>query len=288
MPGKQPCRALLIDDDPAILTRFSHHLTAAGCKVHASADPRRGYDEAGSFAPDVVLLDISMPAINGLELLTVFRQHAGFTGTQVALVSSSASLPVQLDAMSHGAQNYLVKPVQPHDMVKSALNNAAREAAFRDLVQDDPLLKTVELASRPLLPGAYFWRVGSVQADGDTGPWGDARRCTQLPPSAPPHAAETTTAIQFSWAGEPGQLFVFQTASEPSFNHLLENLTTPEITVSVARPPAGVYFSRLRAIDADGFIGPFTAAQRFEVQERMQDGTGGVVTIGDGKPERVQ
>ena len=66
-----------------------------------------------------------MPAINRLALLTVFRQHAGFTGTQVALVSGGASLPVQLDAMSDGAQNYLVKPVQPHDMVQPALNNAA-------------------------------------------------------------------------------------------------------------------------------------------------------------------
>ncbi len=139
LPDEQPYRALLIDDDPTILAIFRHHLTVAGFEVHASADPRRGYDEAGSFAPDVVFLDISMPAINGLELLTVFRQHEGFTGTQVVLVSGDASLPVQLDAMSHGAQNYLVKPVHPRDLVQSALNNAARARSIRNLLSRDAL-----------------------------------------------------------------------------------------------------------------------------------------------------
>ena len=138
-PDEQPYRALLIDDDPTVLTIFRHHLTVAGFEVHASTDPRRGYDEAGAFAPDVVFLDISMPAINGLELLTVFRQHQGFTGTQVVLVSGDASLPAQLDAMSHGAQNYLVKPVTAQDLVQSALNNAARARSIRNLLSRDAL-----------------------------------------------------------------------------------------------------------------------------------------------------
>ena len=158
LPDEQPYRALLIDDDPAILAIFRHHLTAAGFEVYASADPRRGYDEAGAFAPDVVFLDISMPAINGLELLTVFRQHEGFTGTQVVLVSGDASLPAQLDAMSHGAQNYLTKPVRPQDLVQSALNNAVRARSIRNLLSRDALTGLLNHARIYDLAGHEFAR----------------------------------------------------------------------------------------------------------------------------------
>lgn len=139
MPDEQPYRALLIDDDEFILGLFRQHLVAAGFEVHTITNARIGYREAGLFTPDVVFLDISMPGINGLELLTVFRQHAGFTGTQIVLISGDASLSTQLDAMSHGAQNYLVKPVHSRDLVQSALNNAARARSIRHLVSRDAL-----------------------------------------------------------------------------------------------------------------------------------------------------
>ena len=158
MPDEQPYRALLIDDDEFILALFKHHLTAAGFDVHAITDARRGYQEASLFNPDVVFLDISMPGINGLELLTVFRQHAGFTGTQVVLVSGDAALSTQLDAMSHGAQNYLVKPVHPRDLVQSGLNNAARARSIRHLVSRDALTGLLNHARIYELTGHEFAR----------------------------------------------------------------------------------------------------------------------------------
>ena len=161
----------------------------------------------------------------------------------------------------------------------------ARDAAFRDLVQEEAALKTGTLASRSLSPGNYFWRVGSVRSTGDTGPWSDVRRFTQLPPSAPPQAAESATTIEFSWPGESGQTFVFQVARDREFKSLIMDTTTPDTAATLQRPPAGFYFSRLRAVDADGFIGPFTPAQRFEVLDRIGAGNGSLNT-GDGTPVR--
>ena len=139
LPDEQAFRALVIDDSATILGLFQTHLEGAGFDVQTAVDARSGYELAHRFNPDVVLLDIVMPEMNGLELLGVLRQHPVFTGTQVILISADASVSAQLDAMSHGAQNYLVKPVLPADLVRAALNNAARARAIRNLVWRDPL-----------------------------------------------------------------------------------------------------------------------------------------------------
>ncbi len=139
LPDEQPYRVLLIDDDTTILALYGHHLKAAGFDVHTISDPAQGYQDAMRFGPDVVFLDISMPGIDGIELLSVFRQHPGFASTQMVLMSSEKSLTAQLEAMSHGAQSYLLKPVYPHDMVQAALNNAARARTVRNLLARDTL-----------------------------------------------------------------------------------------------------------------------------------------------------
>lgn len=139
MPDDQPYRALLIDNDASTLELYRHHLSGAGFEVKTIADPRAGYGEALLFSPDVVFLEIFMPGVDGLELLSVFRQHPGFSGTQVVLVSTEQSLTGRIEAMSHGAQNYLVKPVYPHDLVQTGLNNAARSRTIRNLLARDTL-----------------------------------------------------------------------------------------------------------------------------------------------------
>ena len=164
----------------------------------------------------------------------------------------------------------------------------ARDGAFRDLVQDEKLLKTAALTSRALPPGLYFWRVGSIKSDGDTGPWGDAQRFTMLPPTAPPQASEANGQMQFAWSGEPGQRFLVQIAREREFTSFLHNADTTQSQLAIRQPPAGVYFIRLRATDADGFVGPFTPPQRFEVINRLTSGDAANVNTGDGSPVRLQ
>jgi hypothetical protein len=163
----------------------------------------------------------------------------------------------------------------------------ARDAAFRDIVHEEIVLKSAALTSRPLPPGTYYWRVASSRADGDAGPWGDARGFNLLPPSAPPQAAESATEIQFSWTGEAGQKFVFQVARDREFKQLIAETATADTLYALKRPAPGAYFSRLRAIDADGFIGPFTPPQRFEILNRLEDGAGASISLSDGKPVKV-
>lgn len=164
----------------------------------------------------------------------------------------------------------------------------ARDAGFKDIVMSEPSLKTATIQSPALPPGTYFWRVGSTKSNGDAGPWGDVQTFTMLPPTAPPQAAESANAFQFAWSGEPGQKFQFQVAANREFSPLIESVETDRTSHSMKRPAAGVYYMRLRATDADGFVGPYTAPQRFEVRNSVSDQFGAQFTTTDGSPVRFQ
>jgi len=145
----------------------------------------------------------------------------------------------------------------------------ARDAAFNALVHENNAVKGGAVTVERLAPGEYFWRVASLRASGDHGPYGDASSFNLFPPPAQPEPPKVSeTAVEFRWAGEPGQTFEFQLAQDDKFARLMleETLRSPDIVLP--RPKnAGTYYMRFRAIDPDGFVGPYTAAQRFEVRE---------------------
>lgn len=114
--------------------------------------------------------------------------------------------------------------------------------------------------------GTWHWRVASVRADGDRGPWGDARAFSVIPDPPTPKAGKAEGGrLSFDWAGEPGQRYQFQLASDPAFARLVVERTLDEPRAVFEEPGVGEYYFRIRAIDADGFQGPFSAAQRLEV-----------------------
>lgn len=165
----------------------------------------------------------------------------------------------------------------------------AGDERFAGLVRDVPAVTDTSFDLDGIAPGEYFWRLASVRAGNDQGPWGSVRSFVLRPPPAtPPPPAIGDKTLQFSWEGEPGQTFEFQLATDASFAQLLleRKLDRPEI--DVPRPAGGVYFMRLRARDADGFQGPFTSPQRFEIIDCAQSGDGTCVRTGTDLPLRRQ
>lgn len=145
----------------------------------------------------------------------------------------------------------------------------ARDAGFKTLVHENKAAKGAGAAVDRLAPGEYFWRVASLRAGGDRGPYGDPSRFSLFPPPAQPDPPKISdTEIEFRWPGEPGQTFEFQLAQDAKFAQLLSEHKLANAQVVLPRPKnPGTYFMRLRAIDPDGFVGPFTAPQRFQVPD---------------------
>jgi len=142
----------------------------------------------------------------------------------------------------------------------------ARDAAFTQLVFEPADTGETKLASPATLAlGEYYWRIRTLEG-ADTGPWSDVRSFRLLaPPPAPEPPSFDGKRIKFSWTGEPGQTFIFQVARDSKFATLVfeEKLTEPAL--DKPQPRSGTYYMRYRAIDADGFEGPFTAPQRFAI-----------------------
>ncbi len=120
-----------------------------------------------------------------------------------------------------------------------------------------------------LQPGVYSWRVATVDASGEQGPFGDGQSFTRrVPPLNPDlgRAEVGAKTIVFRWtAGTAGQRYQFQLARDREFTDLVADRRVDEPQVSMDAPPAGQYYLRVRAIDTDGYEGAYGPAQASEV-----------------------
>lgn len=141
---------------------------------------------------------------------------------------------------------------------------------FSDRMSDITDLKANE-HSVPVQPGKYYWRVASIAAGQDHGPFSDTQGYTQRKIPESPKSEEPTMdekTLAFRWrAGDEGSKYQLQLAKESSFAKPTLEKTLTENQVRIDRPEPGTYFTRIKTIDADGFAGPFGAAQRVEVPE---------------------
>ena len=122
----------------------------------------------------------------------------------------------------------------------------------------------------PLPPGNYVWRLASVRADGDQGPFGDPQTFVRrAPPPSPPPADLQTDAdgLRLRWAAaaEPGASYVYQLARDPGFAQIVKQGRSTEPSVPLGDAAGGSYWLRVRTIAADGFEGPWGAAQEIDV-----------------------
>lgn len=132
---------------------------------------------------------------------------------------------------------------------------------------------TATTASLALPVGSHHWRLASIRADGDQGPWGDAQRVTriELPPPPAPEPPETSAeGVRLRWgAGKPGTRYQVQVSRSADFAQPLHDERVDTPTWLLPRPEPGVYQVRVRAIDPEGFAGPFGAPQEVEVARSL-------------------
>jgi DNA-binding NtrC family response regulator len=113
---------LLVDDDAAVRRAYQRSLARSGWKVESAASGKEAIDRVKSESFDVILSDISMPEISGLEFLRAVREHD--LDVPVILMNGDPELTSAIHAVEYGAFRYLVKPVDP-----AVLDDAVRRAA---------------------------------------------------------------------------------------------------------------------------------------------------------------
>jgi two-component system alkaline phosphatase synthesis response regulator PhoP len=151
-------KILVIDDEPSIVRLVSAYLEPEGYEVHTAADGPSGLKAARAFKPDVVILDIMLPGMDGLELLAHLRRESQ---VYVILLTAKTEETDRIVGLSVGADDYVTKPFSPRELtarVKGALRRIqsttaaasdARVLAFRHL-RVDTGAHTVSVDDRPV------------------------------------------------------------------------------------------------------------------------------------------
>ncbi len=114
MPETKP-KVLLVDDETAITTNLSPFLERAGFEVRVAEDGEVALASAADYCPDLVVLDILMPRLDGREVLRRLRSLGNWT--PVILLTQVGEASERAMALEEGADDYLNKPFDPHELV---------------------------------------------------------------------------------------------------------------------------------------------------------------------------
>ena len=108
---------LVVDDDPVILKLLEVNFSMEGFDVLSAVDGIDGLERARSDRPDVIVTDIMMPKMNGIELLAALRADPDLAGIPVILLSAKAQTDDVRIGLDAGADDYITKPFEPLELV---------------------------------------------------------------------------------------------------------------------------------------------------------------------------
>jgi diguanylate cyclase (GGDEF)-like protein len=120
-------RVLVVDDEADIAAVLEINLSAEGFEVEIANDPHEALKQALVFRPDLVLLDVNMPGMDGLQVTRALRSDALTASTSIILLTAKASVDDRLIGLASGADDYITKPFDI-DEVLSRVRAALRRA----------------------------------------------------------------------------------------------------------------------------------------------------------------
>ena len=106
-------KILLVDDEPDILEFLGYNLSREGYKVVSAANGKEGLEKAMEFRPHIVILDVMMPGMDGMEVCTEIRKRPELRNVLVAFLTARGEDYSQIAGFDAGADDYITKPIKP-------------------------------------------------------------------------------------------------------------------------------------------------------------------------------
>src|SRR4030095_8051788 len=127
-------RILIVDDNPTNVKVLQTRLAAEGYEVITAADGDEGLATARQQTPDLILLDVMMPKLDGFEVCRQLRADAGFPFTPIIMVTAMADSRDVVAGLEAGGDEYLTKPVD-HAALAARVNSMLRIKRLHDTVE---------------------------------------------------------------------------------------------------------------------------------------------------------
>ncbi|WP_342647846.1 response regulator transcription factor [Mucilaginibacter sp. CSA2-8R] len=131
-------KILIVDDEPDILELIEYNLKKEGYQVYLAHNGQEAVAEAKKVLPDLIVLDIMMPKMDGIEACRVMRTMPEFKNTFMVFLTARSEEYSEIAGFNVGADDYIAKPIKPRALV-SRINAILRRNAGPDEVSDNKL-----------------------------------------------------------------------------------------------------------------------------------------------------
>ncbi len=133
---KKNIRILLVDDEPDILEIIGYNLSAEGYDVYTAKNGADGVAKAKKKNPHLIILDVMMPEMDGIEACEILRRTPGMENTIITFLTARGEDYSQVAGFDAGADDYITKPIKPKVLV-SKVNALLRRVKNEENTQDD-------------------------------------------------------------------------------------------------------------------------------------------------------
>ncbi len=156
-------RVLVVDDDPDFLELVSAVLSEEGMTVMTTTDPSTVMDQMDAFEPALVLLDILMPEVSGVDVCRALRTSPRWQDIPIIFVTMTGDAASRLETFRAGGDDYLSKPVLPEELLARVRVRVERAVLLRQLNDRDQLSGL--LLRRAFVPAAENRRAEAARLE---------------------------------------------------------------------------------------------------------------------------
>jgi two-component system phosphate regulon response regulator PhoB len=132
MSDQKPKKILIVDDEPDVADLVSYHLKAKGYQVETVNDPTASIGAARSFLPDLLILDIMMPDLNGLQICRIIRADPRLQQVPIIFLTAKAEESDRISGFESGCDDYICKPFSTKELVLRV------QSMFRRITEEAP------------------------------------------------------------------------------------------------------------------------------------------------------
>lgn len=129
---KTSAKILVVDDDPEIVEILKYNLSNSDFEVKVAYNGFQAVKKSKKFKPDIILMDVMMPEMNGIEACTEIRKIDNLKNVQIIFLSARGEDYTQIAAFDAGADDYINKPIKPKILLKKITNIAKRLKSFEN------------------------------------------------------------------------------------------------------------------------------------------------------------
>ena len=116
---EQGAKVLVVDDEPNVLRSLVQYLTIEDFEVETASNGIEALEKVDSFSPELILLDVMMPGMDGFEVLDKVKEKPGHKDTPIIMLTAKDQSSDVLKGYQSGATSYLVKPFNLDELVET-------------------------------------------------------------------------------------------------------------------------------------------------------------------------